>query len=73
MKTIEVRSLFTVEKKKIDIPYKLMETFNIWKNLRKESYNKNIELEEAFYAGYILANPIVNEECRKFKKQNRIK
>lgn len=48
------------------------EIFKIWKILREESYNKSIELEEAFYAGYVLANPQVREQYKKFKKQNKM-
>lgn len=72
MKTIEVRSLLADKKVEIQISADINETFKIWKILREESYNKSIELEEAFYAGYILANPQVREQYKKFKKQNKM-
>lgn len=72
MKTIEVRSLLTNKKVEIQISIDMNEIFKIWKILREESYNKSIELEEAFYAGYVLANPQVREQYKKFKKQNKM-
>lgn len=72
MKTIEVRSLLTDKKVEIQISVDMNEIFKIWKILREESYNKSIGLEEAFYAGYVLANPQVREQYKKFKKQNRM-
>lgn len=72
MNTIEIRSLLTNKNVDIQIPQDMIELFKIWKNLRKESYNKSIEPEEIFYAGYILSNPMVKEQYRKFKKENKM-
>ena len=72
MNTIEVRSLLTNKNIDIQIPQDIVELFKIWKNLRQESYNKSIEPEEIFYAGYILSNPMVKEQYRKFKKENKM-
>lgn len=66
MKTIELRSLLSGTNKEIDIPDEIQETFNIW--LKKR--NNKVEPLEIFYAGYILANPIVREQYRNSNKIN---
>jgi hypothetical protein len=66
MTTIELRSLATGENKKIVIPKDFEKLLKTWEELRKESYNKSIEPLEIFYAGYILANPMVKEQFKIF-------
>lgn len=64
MTTIELRSLVTGENKKIVIPKDFEKLLKTWEKLRTESYNKSIEPLEIFYAGYILANPMVRDQYR---------
>lgn len=69
MKAIEVRSLLTNKNVEIQIPVDVIEIFEIWKHLRKDH---KLSLEEVFYAGYILSNPIVRDKYKQFKKVNRM-
>jgi len=62
--TIELRSLVNGENKEVPIPKDFEKFFRTWEKLRKESYNKSIEPLEIFYAGYILANPMVRDQYR---------
>ncbi len=64
MTTIELRSLVNGENKEVPIPKDFENFFKAWEELRKESYNKSIEPLEIFYAGYILANPMVRDQYR---------
>lgn len=66
MKTIELRSIVNGTNKEIDIPGDIQEIFNIW--LKKR--NHDVEPLEIFYAGYILANPIVREQYKNMDKIN---
>ena len=65
-KTVELRSLLNGSKKQIVIPKDFEKLLKTWEELRKESYNKSIEPLEIFYAGYILANPMVREKFKIF-------
>lgn len=64
MTTIELRSLVNGENKEVPIPREFEKFFKTWEKLRTESYNKSIEPLEIFYAGYILANPMVRDQYR---------
>lgn len=66
MKTIELRSLLNKSDMEIEIPTPIEEVFNIWKSQRKDK----IEPLEIFYAGYILANPVIREKYKNLNKLN---
>jgi hypothetical protein len=59
LRTIEPHSLLTGANKEITINHEIERAFNIWKDKRKNDKLKPLEI---FYAGYILANPIVREQ-----------
>lgn len=59
MRTIKPHSLLTGANKEITINSEIERVFNIWKDKRKGDELKPLEI---FYAGYILANPIVREQ-----------
>jgi hypothetical protein len=61
MTTIEIRSLLKEKKRVIPIPKEVQEVFDVWKEKRGEDF----EPLEAFYAGYVLSNPIVRELYKK--------
>lgn len=61
MKTLELRALLNNVEKEIPISEEIQTVFNIWKKKRKGE----VEPLEIFYAGYILANPIVREQYMK--------
>lgn len=63
MKTIDVRSLLG-NPKEIQIPYEVEEIFNMWKKKYYKVSNDGISMLDAFYAGYIMANPIVRERFK---------
>jgi hypothetical protein len=65
VKTIELRSLLDGKPKKINISIEIETAFNIWMKKLKKNKIENPELLQAFYAGYILSNPIVREKYRK--------
>lgn len=62
MKTIEVRSLLTDNKKVIDIPTDIEKVFNVWKSKIKKNDDFVLDPVEIFYAGYVLSNPIVRKQ-----------
>lgn len=68
-KTIELRSLLTEQNREINIPKDIEEFFEVWKELREKSYNKDIEPAEIFYAGYILANPMVRDQYKILRRK----
>lgn len=63
-KTVELRSLLNGPKKQIVISKEIEETFNDWKEKRA---GENLDPLEIFYAGYILANPMVRDLFKKDK------
>ena len=69
--TLEVRGLLENKARLVNIPVELQEVFETWKELRKKSYNKDVSEIEIFYAGYVLANPVVKEKYKKLRgKEN---
>jgi hypothetical protein len=64
MKTIEVRSLLSKRRKSIAISPEIEKAFEDWKEKRA---GENLEPLEIFYAGYILANPMVRDLFKKNK------
>ena len=64
MKTIEVRSLLSERRKLITISPEIEKAFEDWKEKRA---GENLEPLEIFYAGYILANPMVRDLFKKDK------
>lgn len=64
MKTIELRSLANGNNKQIMIPSEIEKFYEVWKEKRA---GENLEPLEIFYAGYILANPMVRELFKKDK------
>lgn len=80
MKTVEVRSLLVNdihEKKEVTIPKDIENTFNNWLNrIRKikcKNSNEKIEPLEIFYAGYVLANPVVRDPIQRSREIRNIK
>lgn len=63
-KTIELRSLVKGPKKQIVISSEIEKAFKDWKEKRP---GENLEPLEIFYAGYILANPMVRDLFKKDK------
>lgn len=63
-KTIELRSLLNGPKKQIAISSEIEKAFEDWKEKRA---GENLEPLEIFYAGYILANPMVRDLFKKDK------
>ena len=63
-KTIELRSLLKGPKKIIVISSEIEKAFKDWKEKRA---GENLEPIEIFYAGYILANPMVRDLFKKDK------
>lgn len=63
-KTIELRSLLKGSKKIIVISSEIEKAFKDWKEKRA---GENLEPLEIFYAGYILANPMVRDLFKKDK------
>ena len=57
-KTIEIRSLVSGENKEITISNEIEQAFKDWKEKRAGDKIKPIEI---FYAGYVLANPMVRD------------
>lgn len=69
--TLEIRGLLENKARLVNIPVELQEVFETWKELRKKSYNKDVSEIEIFYAGYVLANPVVKEKYKKLRgKEN---
>ena len=68
MKTVELRSLLTNKPKEITIPGEIKNAFDIWK---KKINKENVEPLEIFYAGYILANPIVRDLYKESELLNK--
>jgi len=69
MQTIELRSLLDGTNKKITIPKELGEIFEDWKAKRA---GEDIQPLEIFYAGYILANPMVKDLFKKDKGKLKV-
>ena len=63
-KTIELRSLLKGPKKQVVISSEIEKAFKDWKEKRA---GENLEPLEIFYAGYILANPMVRDLFKKDK------
>lgn len=59
LRTIELRSLLNGTNRELVISADIERAFNIWRDKRKGDELKPLEI---FYAGYILANPIVREQ-----------
>ena len=63
LRTIELRSLLNETNKEITINPEIEKAFNIWRDkMKKVDGFEEIKLLQSFYAGYILANPIVREQ-----------
>lgn len=65
MKTIEILGLLEKKEKVIDIPVEVVQAFRNWKKRRNDDVLSN---EEIFYAGYVMANPVVREKYKKAEK-----
>ena len=63
-KTIELRSLLKGPKKTIVISQDIEKAFKDWKEKRA---GESLEPLEIFYAGYVLANPMVRDLFKKNK------
>ena len=58
MKTLEIRALLKGVEKEIPISSEIQNVYKIWRSKRKGE----VDPMDIFYAGYILANPIVREQ-----------
>lgn len=67
MKTLELQSLLKGEEKQIEIPVELQKVFETWKERRGDEVLQPLEI---FYAGYVLSNPVLRDQYRKFNKIN---
>ena len=67
MKTLELQSLLKGEEKQIEIPVELQKVFETWKKRRGDDVLHPLEI---FYAGYVLSNPVLRDQYRKFNKIN---
>lgn len=63
MITCELRRLLKNEVVPVTIPKEIEKVFDVWLEKRKvKSDISKIKLLEIFYAGYILANPVLREQ-----------
>lgn len=69
MQVYEIRSVINGKPKKINISREMFECFQEYKKLMCKTTNEELSDVELFYAGYILANPIVREQLLKERKQ----
>lgn len=67
MKTIDVRTLINKSdiKRTILIPQNIKNIFDIWKKRINDVKPNELNELEIFYAGYLLANPMLREELDK--------
>lgn len=68
MKTVEVRTLLN-NPREIEITDKMISLFNSWMTKFQEKTGRNPSQIDIFYAGYIMANPIVAEQFKAIKSQ----
>ena len=68
MKTFELRSLFKAETKAIDPPQKIKSLLKIWKKLFSDRVGREPNELDCFYAGYVLANPILAEKFKELSE-----
>ena len=75
MKTIDVRSLIDESKSRkiIMIPENIQNIFELWKKRITKIKKGNLNELEIFYAGYLLANPILREELDKSENPEKYK
>jgi len=63
MITCELRRLLKDEVVPVTIPKDIEKVFDVWLEKRKDkNETSKIELLEIFYAGYVLANPVLREQ-----------
>ncbi len=66
MITCELRRLLKDEVVPVTIPKDIEKVFDVWLEKRKDkNETSKIELLEIFYAGYVLANPVLREQYLK--------
>lgn len=68
MKVLSVRTLILGEPKKINDSSEISHVYSVWKKLMKKHKQEGTEFD-AFYAGYILANPIVRDELKEVEEK----
>ena len=68
MTVYELRSVINGKPKKTQATNEMVSCFEEFKKLMSKHTNEGISDFEFFYAGYILANPIVREQLMKERK-----
>lgn len=71
MKTVDPRSLLSDELKNVNVSGEVLKTFQQLQSLLKEKLGEDKDLDSLgyFYAGYILANPVIRDEFKKIRQK----
>lgn len=69
MQVFDVRSVINGKPRKIPVSDEMLMCYSEWKRTMNENTQDGRTEFDAFYAGYVLANPIVREQLLAEKKQ----
>lgn len=69
-KTIEPRSLLSDVVKPIDINEEIIITFIQWQNLFEEKLGHKGDELDAFFAGWVISNPMVRDQFKKLRRSD---
>ncbi len=69
-KTIEPRSLLQNEVKPIDINEEIIISFFQWKTLFEEKIGHKGDELDAFFAGWVISNPMVRDQFKKLRAKD---
>lgn len=68
---VDVRSLLNGHIRKYAMSEEMKLCFEAWKERMQEN-NQPLTMEDCFYAGYILSNPVIRDNLMKIKKAEKL-